>query len=473
MLIAGLDKIGYQIPVVEISGMIVANDSLRSITIDHGVPIPRLSLTVNLDTNLFLRNFYPRIGMHIRIRLQFDESAYAPIDAVFIINSVESDAIPYSTVRDANLQIEAELYVKGLYEIGFNACTGTSVYTIEQIAKSCELGFVSNYQVADMTDRQTWLQLGKNRLDWIASIALRSASKDPESIPIWFVDLNRKLHFIDLNRVRKGKSTSIEGDRTYKILSRQPSPELLKRNPDGVETVKRLVASNNPNFQYSNIYILSFKKYNNYINDTQGIHGENRFGQWLPLQGKHADFQLKTIPMVKGRLYNETTHIPVTPTNVAYDEFKVLYEDEWVFSSGIQYTDISEQDGSGNVHPTWNRTRYNNALKLYELTTEASHIVMRGWNMSVDRTVNLSVALYDYTNPQSSAGKETFTPELALFGINETTVFDKINSGDYTPTGIKYIWTSNEGFFTEYIAYQNHATVSLKTIKNTKNAATQ
>lgn len=183
---------GKHYPLIRIRNTVIEFANIVSVSLSAGSSsfLPRVSVVVeDFDYSIRQQDFAKEIDMLTIFIGNAQDNVYKAIKNDYLITEVSSSA------GSAYVSFEAELYVPKLYESINSSWEDTSFNVLKEIAKECNLGFVSN--VSNTNDKMVRIR-HENNLETIKSITATAWMNNDNSF-VCFVDQFANLNFIDLN----------------------------------------------------------------------------------------------------------------------------------------------------------------------------------------------------------------------------------------------------------------------------------
>lgn len=217
------ENAGTYYPLVRIRETVVPLTNVTACRLDIGQSfLPQLTISINdEDFNFRETDFVEQLDVLTIFIGSANDTVNEPIKNDYLIKSVHSSA------GSSEITFDCELHVPKLREAPKRVFDGTSIETLEKLAKECQLGFTTNISSSD--DSMKWLQY-QNNIDFMHEIAARSYIDDEASVRL-FVDQFANLSVINIKSALSGTSAhKLEVNPTTGKLLEEPIDLVLTNN---------------------------------------------------------------------------------------------------------------------------------------------------------------------------------------------------------------------------------------------------
>jgi hypothetical protein len=446
-------KRGSSTPIVQIGGLRLPEDMVKSMTVWQDGLLPKISLTILDVDGVFGSGIFPIADPLISIFVRSTNGKLKSLGGDYLTASVGSVPIPNSDLTLYTFVGELHVpKINGNFSRSYKNMT--SLEALQKVADELQLGFADN-QPQNTNDRMTWLMPNYTYKEFINDVKKIAYSSDDNFFDC-FIDRYYNLNLINVEKmlaqepeIEKGLLALEQGAIDQRRVSE--SPETTENDIEA-----KIILTNHPGSNGSEFYIKEYTLSSNH-GEILANHALRTHVYWYQ-HGANTD-QAKSDDINYRDHYLEPIQTPKQnngkePQTVNLDEFRNA---ETVAGSwtGIDYS---------NAHRDYKFAAELNEHNLLEIKKNTLRVRLDGININVLRGSRVAVLIYmTQTAARAAAASrakvgeaenavENIDPE-ANFSSTESPprlIADKSLSGFYYVSSITYSY-SNNAFETEMV----------------------
>jgi len=376
-------------PTLFYNGSMIDAKDVKRFRLLHEDIVPKIEATV-LDTyGIFKKTGMPKDDTKISLFLNSRSKYLKSIRIDFkIIDFYESSSSSY--VINGVIDVP-KLYTKNYASVPAQ----TSFSTLQQIAKECGLGFITN--ITDTLDAQTWVNTGLTYREFIKKIVDKSYIND-QSFQVCYIDYYYNLVFMDLSSEFK---RDIKNDLAVSATGfDQMTAGTGKTDVD--DRIEPLIFTTDRNLNANNFFIEKFVETNNStaISVSEGYRSEV----------KYLDPQKKEIVYFKVESQTEDASKTIVPKANSGDDTFYKENTKSIYSGKID---------SENTHINAGYASVNNKRNLLELIKLGAIATIPRYNFNLYpfRKVPIQVVLPAPTPDQPQGFDTRLSGEWLISGL--------------------------------------------------------
>jgi hypothetical protein len=445
-------KKGTLTPIVQIGGLIIPEESVKSITIWQEDLLPTISLTIIDNGSIFGAGLYPISDILISIFIRSQNKKLKSLSADYLITSIGSIAIPDSNQAIYNLV--GELHVpklNGYFSKSFRQMT--SLETLKNVADDLLLGFADN-QPENTNDRMTWIMPNYSYKSFINHVK-KMAYRDDNNFFDCFIDRYYTLNFINVEKMFAQDPEIEQGFLALEQsrLDRRRQGEDRESNESGNPV--DIILNNHRNSMGSEFYISEFSVMGNH-GEVLAKHGLRKHVYWYDHGGnKNSKVQdsVNFVDHFVEPLQTPASNDGLSPHTVNIPDFRDAKSVSGAWK-GIRYS---------NAHPDYKFATLLNEHNLLETKKNELRITLSGININVLRGSRVAVMIFlekqealiansarNEPGDRSASALELDKANDDNFNNPGAQVLDKQLSGFYYVSSIKYDYIDGK-FHTDMI----------------------
>jgi hypothetical protein len=403
---------GSTFPVVVINNYTFSTRELLSLDIINNEAIPRLNLTVRLNTGVFRAKHLPADGDVISVFIRADNTLFKPIKCDFLIIKCST-----SSKRGDNEGTEQTWFFTGILNVPLlraDLCLSfkeqNSFDTLKQTVEMLGCGFVSNEEKTE--DVMTWISPNISYFDFIEQLVIHSY-KDTKSFFDGWIDWYYQFNFQNIASVLEVDDDHDLRDGIFKgALIDDTNSKTGNQYIDG-----KLILTNSNEAVNTNMYFDSFEYVNNagLINSVFGYKRNVHFYDEI-LDGK----QLVELMAIKDNT-KAKDHV-MNLGRPGEDYYKSEVRNKW----------IGTVMNKENVHKNYHIAEEQNNINMLELKKNSVIINLPNVNFNIYRGMLLPVrfVVKDDPNLLKVAGDPEDKMKTTGYGI------DRSLSGNWYVSGM-------------------------------------
>lgn len=219
---------GLSYPLIRIDDFTFVRKDIESFEMSIGSTIPSFSASVNDSMNRLTEDLKPKLGSIVTLFIGNPrDEMHEPVKADFYLTACRGG--------DGSFNINGLLYIPEMFQSPNRVFVQkTSLEVLEELAKECKLGFVTN--IESTNDRMDWIQYQKT-IDFIPYLAEKSFISLDTKLMI-FVDQWCNLNVISIKEALKEKPsvTYLSDPRTGEKMVQDSVMTITNWNMDAEST---------------------------------------------------------------------------------------------------------------------------------------------------------------------------------------------------------------------------------------------
>lgn len=427
------EKTGSDVPYIKINDVQITD--IDQLIIDETGTIPTVKAIFTDVTGALSGPNYPKTDPILSVYIKSQNEKFKPIRCDFLITRIKTNQDPILNASiihsGATFIMTGELFIPKIYNnVSRSYADMNSKDALKKIAVQNDLGFASNEFTTN--DKMTWLNTNKSSLKFIDHIARHSYLND-DSFFTAFIDKYYHLTFVN---IAEQLNPTHEHNKTFDntVDSSELDISQTAKKMQSTELTSEVLAvtglNNKESFKGKPEFTINYSL----MGDTGAILKNKGFKRQIyyydPLidGDKFTSFFVNPIT-IKG--YKGQMQIGLEPDDVSLKESIIK---KWM---NIDY---------GNAHSEWNASVLINDHNLSELNKVKLKVETAGINFQVTRGNAVPVMLFlpgAISVERNAHISDMFKDGESNVRPNDSTlVEDKILSGKYYVSGVRYIYDS-------------------------------
>ena len=452
-----VSKKGTLAPIVQIGGLMIPIESVKSLTVWQQDLLPAISLTIIDNGSIFGAGLYPISDILVSVFIRSQNKKLKSLSSDFLITSIGSIPLPNSNQAIYNLVGELHVpKINGNFSRSYSGLT--SLEALKKVADELSLGFADN-QPENTSDRMTWIMPNYNYKSFISHVK-KMAYRDDSNFFDCFIDRYYTLNFIN---VEKMFSQDPETDKGFLALEQSFIDKRRAgedREEADAENQVDIILNNHRSSVNSEFYISEFSVMGHH-GEVLANHGLRKHAYWYDHGGNADPNRQDSVNF--GDHYIEPLQTPASNNGLAPHTANIPD-----FRDGISATGVWKGVRYANAHPDYKFAMLLNEHNLFETKKNELRIVLRGININVLRGSRVAVMIYlerqdaltansARTEPldRGTAAKELDRANDENSDNPTAQVLDKLLSGFYYVSSIKYSYMDGD-FQTDMILSRRH-----------------
>jgi len=404
------DELSVEIPLIKINGYIFNREEIYGMTIDCTEFLPKITLTVVFEDQLFLAKHMVTDGDIISVSIRNVSNVIKMLRNDYVITGVYVMENMTERKNPVVMTLYGELFIPGLKShVNDFSFEGTSMEALKDFAKRYGLGFATNED--NTNDKQIWLKANIAGDIYVNNI-IRRAWKDEESFFDGWIDIYYNLNFVNVNKqlisseeelditalssnIDKNWNfgTLVSPDNTTIAIKLFSNFTQLRNSAFYIRTWKPINRASSITFQVGTSMVCEMFEHNKNIYENPKTEDNKNY--WaIKKEPTYDKSKLNSMMILRGRNKFDPS-INKTDLKLANNSYLALYEKmPWM---GIQYTISNPDDNNlnwdGNHHANYQLARVQNLINNKELDKLNVHIDVDGHNLTVIRGDKVPVLL--------------------------------------------------------------------------------
>jgi len=355
-------------PTLFYNGSMIQPNDVKKFRLFHEGLVPKIECTIFDTFGIFKNTGKPLDDTKISLFLDTRSKYLASIRVDFKI-------ILFQTTSSNTYIVHGIIDVPKLYTKNYASVpTQTSFSALQQIAKECGLGFVTN--ITDTVDAQTWVNTGLTNREFIRKIVDKSYISD-QSFQVCYIDYYYNLVYVDLTTELK---RNIENDLAVTATGFDKMTAGTGKT-DVDDRIEPMVLNTDRNLGASPFFIEKFKSRN--ISSSLSLLNGYRS------EVKYIDMNKKELVYFKVEAQSDD------PTKT--ESFRANSGDDEFYDKNIksEYRGKVDSHDDGNAHVNSPYTSANNSRNLLELIKLQATAILPKYNFNLYpyRKVRIDVVL--------------------------------------------------------------------------------
>lgn len=344
-------------PAIFYNGVQIQSKDVSNFRLYHEKFLPKIDLTLFDTYGIFKKTGMPGDDTKISIFISSRTKYLKSIQMDFKILSFKQTA-------SSKYQVEAILDIPGLYLRRYSSFSSqTSFQVLQEIAKECGLGFMTN--ITDTNDRQNWINTGLTNREFIQKVVSRAYISDT-TYQTCYIDYYYNLVFVDLSKEFK---RDVSND--VSISSTGMSRLTVEPNKADVDDkIEEMILTTDRNLNLSTNFIEKLTTDNNSTSISLSTAYRNDIS-YVDLNNKQIlQFTVNpdTSDATKGKLFRASS---------GDDDF--FKENNKTIYTGK----IDSFETEGNAHSNISYTSVNNKRNLIEMAKFSATAFMPNFNFNL------------------------------------------------------------------------------------------
>jgi hypothetical protein len=405
------DVISIEVPLIKINDYVFNRDEIVSMTIDCTEFLPKITLTVNFLSQMFLTKEMAKDGDIISVAVRNKSKLLKIIRNDYVITGVHVVPNLTEVKSPVIMTFYGELFIPGLKsQTNDFSFEGSSFEALQDFSKRYRLGFSTNEQ--NTNDKQIWLKANMSGDIYVNNIVDR-AWKDETSFYECWIDIYYNLNFVNMNYQLMSIETEVDIATVSSNLDKNWN--FGSNSNSDTDTDKTMpmakVFSNYPNYRTTSFYIYSWYPINKSSRITFQIgtkmvcelfeHNKNVYANskaqkyWaVPKEPSYDKGKWDRMILLRGRAKFDASTNTTDLKRANYSYVDLYQKFPWL---GIQYTISNPDDDNlkwdGNHHKNYQVAKVQNLINNKELDKLNVHVQVDGYNFNIIKGDKIPIVL--------------------------------------------------------------------------------